>query len=484
MSGARPGARARAGALLLVLCATGAAAVAPAQRGDPRPATPDSLSVLAPVEPPPEADPGLDWEVEAADSLEPGAVEVEFGAGGRAGSAPRRTRRVGFQGDGLAASVREGKNDPLEGAALDGRTAGGRATLGRLAPRWGRGLVLGAPADPWSAAPNDRGEGAALRGRAGEGAAWRRGGPLEVETLAGTFSRRALAGLRLAAGGVAVGALADRGRGRQGSLALGRGAGAAELAVDRAGRWRAEGGLARPLGGWRVAAHARGGHDAFRSLAEPRRSGPSRAATAALARRGERLRIAALASAWRFAPGVAGARGALEMEWRSAHHDAVVLGFEEQRGTRRAPVSAAPVRGGFRHGLWGEWRGRAAGLSLALRHEAWGEGRLARHAVRNVTAARVEVAAPYGIRLAITQTAWRARRGESLYLADRESGRWVLRALAGTGERTRFELGAPAGGGRLRGTLHLSPGARRDEARWTVDWTRRARTGGTRSRAP
>jgi hypothetical protein len=314
--------------------------------------------------------------------------------------------------------------------------------------------------------------------------AWRAPGFLEVETLAGRFARRELAGVRLGAGGVALGLLAGGGRRRQASLALGRGATTGEVALDGAGPWRAEGGTVRRGGGWRLGVHARGGHDAFRSLAEPKRSGPSRAATATLAHRRGSFRIDALASVWRFAPGTAGTRGALELESGSAHHGAVALGFEEQRGTRRAPGSTSPSRAGFRHGLWGEWRGGAAGVALALRHEVWGEGRLARRAVRTISAARAEVAAPFGIRLAFTQTAWRARRGENLYLADRESGRWVLRALSGSGERSRLELGAPSGGGTLRATLHLTHGATREAARWTVEWTRRARAGGARSRAP
>jgi hypothetical protein len=448
-------------------------------------ATPDTLAAPpAPVEPPPEVEAGAEWEVEASDSIAAGTVEVEFAAAGAAGSAPRRTRRVRFEGDGLSGSVREGKGDPLSGTALDGRVGGGAFALGRLAPRWGRGLVFGTPADPWSAEASDRGEGGPFRGRSGEGVAWRGRGRLEVETVAGRFSKRDLAGVRLGAGGVALGVLGGRGRDRQGSLALGGGAHTAEVALDRAGGWRAEAGAVRRTGRWRLGTHVRGGHDAFRSLAEPRRSGPSRAATVTLARAGAGSRTSALASVWRFAPGVAGARAALETGFRTAHHGAVVLGVEEQRGTRRAPVSSAPGRGGFRHGLWGEWRGEGAGVTLALRHEAWGEGRFARRAVRVVSAARVEVAAPYGIRLAITQTAWRARRGESLYLADRESGRWVLRPLSGEGERSRLELAAPAGGGTVRGGLHLSPGASRDRARWTVEWMRRARAGGTRSRAP
>uniref|UniRef100_A0A832ICH2 Uncharacterized protein n=1 Tax=Eiseniibacteriota bacterium TaxID=2212470 RepID=A0A832ICH2_UNCEI len=483
----RPIAPARAVALaatLVLAIGSGGAGSGARAAGPPPPAT-DSLPPLAPVEPPPEAEEGADYEIETAEEIAPGEIEVEFAAGGGARVAPRRSQRVRFSGDGLSGSVREGRGDPLAGAALDGRAAGGDFAIGRLAPRWGRGLVLGAPADPWSAEAGDRGERAAFRGRAGEGALWRRAGPLVVETVAGRFARRDLAGARLGAGGLSVGALAARGGARQGSLAFERGAGSAEAALDAGGAWRAEAGFARAApGAFRLGVHARAGHAAFRSLAEPRRSGPARAATVTLARRAAGRRIEALASAWRFAPGAAGARAALELEVGSAHHGAVVLGLEEQRGARRAPASASAGRGGFRHGAWGEWRGGAAGVTLALRHETWGEGRFARRAVRTVTAARAEIEGPYGIRLAITHTAWRARRGENLYLADRESGRWVLRALGGAGERARIELGAPAGGGALRGSLHLSPGAARGAVRWTLEWTRRARAGTPRVRAP
>jgi len=50
-----------------------------------------------------------------------------------------------------------------------------------------------------------------------------------------------------------------------------------KLALDRAGRWRAEGTLERPLGDWSLAARVRGGLTGFQSLAEPSRSGPAQA---------------------------------------------------------------------------------------------------------------------------------------------------------------------------------------------------------------
>ena len=115
-------------------------------------------------------------------------------------------------------------------------------------------------------------------------------------------------------------------------------------------------------------------------------------------------------------------------------------------------------------------------MRLALRHEAWGQDRLARHAVRVVSAARVEAQGPFGTALEVAHTVFHARRGESLYLAEAGADRLILRALAGSGERTRLELKAPVGGGRLRAALELATAeGKSPRPRWMLDWSRRAR---------
>jgi hypothetical protein len=134
--------------------------------------------------------------------------------------------------------------------------------------------------------------------------------------------------------------------------------------------------------------------------------------------------------------------------------------------------------------VWGEWSGAAPGLALTVRHEAWGERRFAHGEVRAASSARIEVSAPFGVKLALAATAFRVRRGESLYLADSEGSRLVLRSLSGSGERTRLELQAPAGRGRVRAALNLDERAPRTRAQWTLDWTRRTRASGAPRASP
>ena len=255
-----------------------------------------------PLEPPPEAPEGMDYAVEPADSLADGDVELGMGAAGRAGSPPTRSRRMRFSGDELSGALREGSGDPLAGGAVEGRGALGDVTVGRLAPRWGRGLVMGAPGDPWQREPLDRGARAAFRGRAGDGMWLRRGRGDRFEALYGRFAKRPLAGARVRVGAVAFGGLTDGRGGRQSSLAFARGAGESELAWDRAGRWRAEAVLDRrlgtrvatdsvptlepgrrrrisPLDGWSAGLRVRVGAVGFASLAETGRAGPSLMAT-------------------------------------------------------------------------------------------------------------------------------------------------------------------------------------------------------------
>jgi len=455
-----------------------------------------------PLEPPAEAPEGVDYTVEPADTLDGGDVELGMAATGRAGSPPTRSRRVRFNGDGMSGALREGSGDPLAGGAVEGRSARGAITVGRLAPRWGRGLVLGAAGDPWQREPLDRGARAAYRGRAGDGVLLRPGRGERFEALYGRFGRQPLAGARLRHGGVALGGITDgRGRG-QTSLALARGTGVTELAWDRRGRWRAEGVLDRslerpaaapidtvadtpaagPRDGWMAGLRVRAGRGGFMSLAETGRAGPAQALAAALSGPVPGWRASLLGALWRFRPGVTGARASLAIDRPLAHHGSLALGVEEQRGARRDPGSSGPLAASgarpasLRQGAWGEWWSGDGPVALGLRHESWGERPWMRDGVRSVTSARIEARGPAGFQLAMTHSLYRVKRGESLYLPEAESDRLVLRALSGEGERTRIEARAPLGGGRMRAGLRLaSTTESRARAQWTLDWTRRAR---------
>jgi hypothetical protein len=436
------------------------------------------------LEPPPESADGADYEIDPADSLAAGSVEVGVGASGRAGERPRRTRRVRFEDGGLGGTFREGTSDPLSGGTIESRGGLGTCGVGKLSPRWGEGLVFGAAGDPWSLRALDRGPHAAWRGRAGQGA-WLQGGETAgLDLLVGRFSRHDLAGARVRIADLSLGLLGGADHQAQASLAFSRGQAGSELALDRDGRWRAEGGLERPLGVWSFAGRVRGGLGGFRSLAEPQRSGPAQSLTAALSRDEDAVRVNAIGSLWRFRPGLSGARAALEVERRLAHHGALTVGFEEQHGVRR---EAALRPGGFRQGLMSEWRGGPPGLAVSLRYEVWGARRFAREAVRSLTAAGIEAHGPAGMSLRLSHTVYRVRRGESLYLTETSSDRLVLRAVAGAGARTRLEMRAPGGGGWISGGLNLSAPAAPSTSglprpQWTLNWTRRARTTARRAK--
>jgi len=426
------------------------------------------------AEPPPESADGADYQAEPADSMEEGELEVDVGATGRPGEGPRRRRRVRFSSDSLAGTWREGPGDPLSGGAIEDRGAAGAFGFGRLAPRWGRGLVVGAAAEPWSIAPVDRGAGAAFRGRAGEGAWYRGGEKLAGEAFYGRFSRSTLAGVASRAGGVGFGVVGARSRRVQASLFTRRGGGGSELAIDGAGRWRAEGALERRAGRMALTGRVRGGLASFRSLAEPKRSGPAQALTVTSRLETRAGSMAALGSLWRFGSGLTGSRAAVEWVKLSTLHGALAVALEQQQGARREPTATARARP-LRQGASIEWRKQTPTLTLAIRHETWGS-RWARHSVRAVTAARVDAALPAGSTLRVTCSAFRARSGESLYLSERESDRLVLRALTGAGERVRIELGTPLTRGRLRAGLDLTTSAPRPtRVQWTLDWTRRSR---------
>ena len=451
-------------------CAAALCWAAAAVRAQP---LPDSLGF---VEPPPEGGEGADYELEPADTLAEGALELGYGASGRAGAKPRQTRRVRFSDRTVGGSVREGDGDPLAGGSLETAALAGRLGAGRLAPRWGRGLLLGAAGEPWSAAAGDRGEDAPFRGRAGRGAWYRAGDEAGLELLCGRFARRDLVGGRARLGGLGLGALAGRAGAGQAGLSLARGGAEQEVVLDRAGRWRAEAALERAAGTRTLAVRARGGSAGLRSLAEPGRSGPARVLALELRQERGGGVLHAQGALWRFRPGRFGARAALEVRRAFHHHGTLAAGFEERHGTHRESGRVP----GFRQGAWVEWRGGAPGIGLALRHEALGAERLGRAAVRVVTAVRLELEGPGGSGLRITHCAYRVRSGESLYLVEDAGDRVVLRTVSGTGRRTRLEVRVPGAAGRVHGALELPgiAGARgaAGRPRWTLDWTRRART--------
>jgi hypothetical protein len=370
--------------------------------------------------------------------------------------------------------VREGSGDPLSGGVIEGRWGSGRLRAGRLAPRWGRGLVLGTPAEPWSAAASDRGR-SPFRGRAGEGVCLEAGSAAAVELMAGRFARSNLVGLGARGRRLGAGALTD-GSGRSQATAFARGDGVeAEVAFDRHGRWRAEMFHARAAGSIDLVAHVRGGAESFRSIAEPLRSGPARAATLMVGSPNERASWSGLVSWWRFAPGYPGARAMGRGSLATAAGD-LAAGIEAQRGTRRWTSSRLPLLAGARQGAWAEWSKRTPRLALGLRHELWGERGLAL-AVRRASGMRVEAVGPLGVRARLAHTVFHARFGESLYLSESYSDRDVLRALTGDGERTHVEVAFPAAGGWLTASVGLTRvSGRATRALWIVDWARRART--------
>jgi hypothetical protein len=424
-----------------------------------------------PLEPPPEAPEAQDYVVEADDSLSSGEVELGMGLEGAAGARPERRRRVSFDEPDFSGTVREGRADPLAGGAIETGGAGRAIAAGKLSPRWGRGLLLGATSDPWQrvAVETER----RGRGRSGEGVMLSSGRARRVALVIGRFSRRDVAGARADLGPLGVGLLHDRGRAVQGSMGWQSRGREIEAALDRTGVWRVEGAFERPLGSWRAAAEVRGGSPAFHSLAEPARGGPARALT--LATHGDTPAGAAraLIGLWRFSPGVAGARAAFECRRALGDAQRLAWGFEEQHGTRRDATAHASD---FRQGAWMEWSGGAAPLALVVRHEGWGARGGLREPVRAVTTARLEAVGPRRVRVALTHSVFHVRRGESLYLAEAASDRLVLRSLTGDGDRSRLELAIPAGRGRVEAGVWLgTSGGVRVAPRWNLEWVRRSK---------
>jgi len=424
-----------------------------------------------PIEVPTDVPEGEDVVYEANDSLASGEVELGLGLEGSAASKPSHRRRVRFDEPDFSGAVREGRGDPLAGGAIEGRAPRAGFTAGKLSPRWGRGLLLGSPGEPWQRAAAERDGG--RRGRAGEGVRLSQGGERGVELIAGRFARRDLAGLRARRGLLGAGLLAGRGREVQSSFAVRPAAGEVEAVLDRAGNWRAEGLLEHPLGDWSATGCVRAGTEAFRSLAEPTRSGPARALTIAAAGPARLGEARALAAVWRYRAGRAGARIALECRHPLPDGSRLEWGLEEQHGARSAAGGGSVS---LRQGGWAEWSGGADPLTLTVRHETWGARAMLRDVVRAVSSARLEARGPFGARVALTNAVFRTRRGESLYLGEAESDRVVLRALSGEGRRSRLELLVPAGRGRVRATLLVTTlGGVQSEPRWTMEWIRRSR---------
>jgi len=435
-----------------------------------------------PVEPPAEAPEGVDYEAEAPDSLGSGFVEIGMGAVGSSGQAPRRRRRVRFSSDSLGGAVRDGAGDPLAGSSIEGQTKRGAFGLGRFTPRWGRGIATGTPLPPWSRTALEPRERPAYRARSGDGM-WYGGnrGALRYGGHYGRFARRDVGAMNAGLGAVGVALFGDRAGVRQASVWLDGTSTRSELVAERSGRWRAEVAAERGVGQGQVAGMVRAGSAAFRSMVEPQGGVPAHALAAAVHGPAGPLEVDAIGAVWRFRPGLAGARAAFQVEGTLKANARFAAGFEEQQGVRRsssttASGSTSERLGGFRHGLWGEWSGASGGVRLALRHEAWGEGRFARRSVRIVTTARVETTAPAEVRLRVTHTVFRVRRGESLFVPEAEADRLVLRVLSGAGDRTRVEIAVPTAGGRLAATLALSTSASGPQPpRWTIEWARRAR---------
>lgn len=463
--------------------AAGAAPAAPADSVAAL-AAPDTLGTardsMPSAEPPDEAQPGADYELERDQGLGAGEIEVGYSIASRSGGRAIQRRRVAMREAGVEAEVREGRGDALAGAALGARVPGGWLALGRAAPRWGRALVIGTPHEPWRARGFDAAENA-QRARAGDAIEFRRAGALAVDLVAAHASGTRLAAARLGLGAAALElAIARGGVDRRvrplAGLALTAARSEAELGLGAHGTWRLEAVHATSSRG--VSLGMRLGHFDYSGASPLRVAPPSAALTAAL-RTAPRRALQALAEGalWRSPGGQTGHRAALEVTADMAQHEAIQMGLEERRGVRRA--AAEPADGALRQGLWAEWRRGFPGVSMNLRHEWWGQsGGLARP-VRELARAELEARARSSFAASLTVWLYRSWAGEPQYLADSEVDRNIWRAVSGAGRRTRLRLSLPAAGGSVRASLTVTQsGGSAPPPQWTLDWSRRNRTRG------
>lgn len=236
--------------------------------------------------------------------------------------------------------------------------------------------------------------------------------------------------------------------------------------------------MRRTRGPLATTVRVRGGSPALRSLAEPRRAGPAHLAALAARLGASRTEVRARAAWWAWMRGVPGAAGALEVHRTMVHDAAVVIGCEEQHGTRRDPAwSPAPSgAASMRQGIWCAWRGRRKGRVLEVRHELWGGRAFARAALRRAFTASGEQPLPFGAVLAWSHTSWSTGGGETLWTADDDGERLTLRPATGLGRRTRAGLVFPLAGGRARADVQWTDSPTRSGTpSWTLQWTRRMR---------
>ena len=430
-------------------------------------------------EPPDQAPPDQDFEDDLGDSLEAGRFELGYGLSGRSHAPPRSRRRLRVRAEGLEASVREGPGDALAGGAIEAHALGGVVALGRRSPGWGRGLLVGAPREPWRGL-----EGPAFgsRSAAGNGIAYARAGAIGLDLIAQHAAHDSYAGA--AFGAERCGALFVLSRPDTGSRAVrafaairgssGKRAGPAsgEIAMDARGRWRAE-------GSWRPAASGLGlgirlGHAAFEGASRAATARPGVALALATERRERAFTLRSTASMWRFGSGASGSRVSLEVVAALPQHGRLATGLEERHGTRRNVDHAAP--GSFRQGAWIDWSGGSPGLRLDVRHELWTRRTGLQDPVRHVASIGLSSRPVPGAELGVSLTLYHTRGGEAQFVSEIESDRRVLRALSGTGRRLRLQLKVPAAAGSIRAAVTLPEAAgHRRSPQWTLDWTRSVR---------
>jgi hypothetical protein len=463
-------------------------------------AEPDSSVADAPPE---DAPADRDYEVERSSAVAPSEVEVGYSLASLARGGLSQRRRVQLRETNVQAEMREGRGDALAGAALSSRVPGGWLSLGRAAPRWGRGLLVGTPAEPWRTGTLVA-ETAAARPREGDALEFRRPGALALDVVAAHVRRDAFAAASLGLGAAALELAVTRAlddpvaHGLVG-LRLAGGGAEAEAALDAHGSWRLE--LVRRAashherGAARDASHGtsrdaelgtrhgglslamRLGHYDFHGVQRPRVAPPAAALGASLEgapRRGLEARMDG--SCWRFPGGQTAHRGALEVSADMAQHESIAMGLEERQGARRLSAGATAASA-LRQGVWAEWRRGGPGLAMNLRHEWWGRAGGLRERTRELASAELESRPLPGCSASLTVWLYRTSAADPQYVTDTEIDRTVWRALPRAGHRTRVRVGFPAAGGSVRAAITVSEsGGRAPPPQWTLDWTRRART--------